>query len=82
MSTMLENCATTVTVNVLLQTLGTNNMIIKCKLDVFLMSTTFENCASNETAKVLLQTLETKSMHSYNTLWCTSKLISVSPVRC
>ena len=42
------------------------------------MSTLFENCASNETTKVSLQTLGTKSMHSYTTMWCSNKSISVS----
>ena len=80
MATMLENCAAPEMVTILFQILGTNSMIVKGKLDVNLMSTMFENCASTKTAKVSLQTLETKSMHSYTAVWCTSKLIPVSPI--
>ena len=79
MSMMLENFANTETANILLQTLGTKSMTVKCKLDVHLMSSMFENCVLTKTAKVLLRTLETKSMHRSTTVWCTIKLIPVSP---
>ena len=54
-------------------------MIVKHKLDVYLMYTMLENCTTTETANISLQTLETKSMSSNTTVWlCTSKLIPVS----
>ena len=77
MFTMLKNCFASVTVPVSSQILGTNRLIAKGKVDVYLMSTLFENCASTKTAKVSLQTLGTKSMHSYTTMWCSSKSIPI-----
>ena len=62
MTTMLENFATTETAKILLQTLGTNSMIVKCKLDAYLMSTMVENYATSVTATVSLQIRGTNSM--------------------
>ena len=52
----------TLTANVLLQTLGTNSEIVKCKLDVYLMSTMLENNATAEMMNASLQSLGTNSM--------------------
>ena len=66
--------------SVSLQTLGTNSMIVKCKIDVYLMFMMLENCTTTETADVSLQTLGTKSMHSNTAVWlCTRTLMPVSP---
>ena len=76
MFTKLESSATTETVNVSLKTLRINSMIVRCKLDVYLMSTMLENCATTETANISLHTLGTKSIHSNTVVWLsTSNLI-------